>query len=48
MSEVLASLSAPKDFIITPDIAEATMALRAMLLTCDLGFYKIVLEWDTL
>lgn len=44
MGKVLVTLSSPKDFIITPDIVEATMALRAVLLTRKLGFYKLVLE----
>lgn len=48
MSEVLASLSAPKDFIITPNITGAMATLQAILLTCDLGCYKIVFERDAL
>lgn len=46
MGEVLATLSAPKEFIITPDIAKATATLRLVQFTRDLGFYKLVLEGD--
>jgi hypothetical protein len=44
MGEVLATLLAPKDFIITLDIVEATAALRAVLFIRELGFYKIVFD----
>jgi hypothetical protein len=46
--EVLATLSAPKDFIIAPEIAEATAALRAAYFCQELGFSHIILEGDAL
>lgn len=48
MGEVLAISSTLKDFIITLDIAEATIALRAIIFTQELGFYKVVLESNDL
>lgn len=47
MRQVMAFLSAPRDFIIAPDIVEATAVLKALILTWDLGFIKIVLEGNT-
>jgi hypothetical protein len=48
MGEVLATLYEPRDYIIAPDVVEATTALRAAKFSCELGFYKAVLEGDAL
>lgn len=48
MREVLATLSSPRDHIIEPDVEEAMAALRAVLLCCELGYYRVVLEGDPL
>lgn len=46
MDTVLATLSQPKDYIITPDIVEATAAQMVALFNRELRFYKVVLEGD--
>jgi hypothetical protein len=46
--EVLATLVAPKDYIVEPDIAEAAAALRAIKLSQKLSFHMVVLEGDSL
>lgn len=43
---MLATLSAPKAFIIDPLIVEATAALRAVSFVRELGFYSMILEGD--
>ncbi|XP_059446463.1 uncharacterized protein LOC132178010 [Corylus avellana] len=48
MGEVLTTLSAPKDYIIEPDIAEALVVLRAVLFCGELGFHWVILEGDAL
>jgi hypothetical protein len=48
MGEVLATLSKPKDYIIEPDIVEAKLALRTVQFCCELSFYRVALEGDTL
>jgi hypothetical protein len=48
MGEVLATLLAPKEYIIEHNIAEAMAALRAVHLCHELGFYRVVLEVDAL
>jgi hypothetical protein len=45
---VLATLSRPKDYIIAPDIAEDTVALKTAKFSSKLRFYKVVLEVYTL
>jgi hypothetical protein len=40
--DVLAILLAPKDYIITPDIAKATVALRASNFYRELGLQRVV------
>lgn len=40
--EVLATLVAPKAYILTLDIAEALAALKAVSLSRDLGFNKVL------
>ena len=44
--EVLATLVAPKDYIVELDVAEVTTALRVIKLSKELGFHKMVLEGD--
>jgi hypothetical protein len=39
MSEVLATLSKLKDYIIVPDFAKAMTVLRAAKFSSELGFY---------
>jgi ribonuclease HI len=46
--EVLATLSAPKEYITAPDIAEATATLRAVYFCQELGFHQVILEGDAL
>jgi ribonuclease HI len=41
-------VSAPKNHIIAPDIAEAVAALRAVTFCRERGFSKVVLEGDAL
>jgi hypothetical protein len=48
MGMVLAMLSEPKDYIIVPDVAEATAAIRAAKFSSELWFYKVVLKGDAL
>jgi hypothetical protein len=45
---VLAMLSEPKDYIITPDVAEVTATLRVAKFSSELWFYKVVLKGDAL
>ncbi|XP_059436480.1 uncharacterized protein LOC132169465 [Corylus avellana] len=44
MGEVLTTLSAPKDYINEPDIAEVMAALRIVLFCGELGFLRVILE----
>jgi hypothetical protein len=48
MSKVLAKLLKLKDYIIAPNVAKATVALRAAKFSSELGSYKVVLEGDAL
>jgi hypothetical protein len=48
MGEELATLLELKNYIIAPDIAEATVALRTTKFNSELGFYKVFLERDAL
>jgi hypothetical protein len=48
IGEVLATLSEPKDYIIAFEVAEATTALRATKRLRHWGFYKVILECDSL
>lgn len=48
MGEVLATLSAAKDYIIALDIAEASAALRASNFCRKLGLHRVILEGDAL
>jgi hypothetical protein len=48
MSEVLITLSAPKDHIIASDIAEATTVLRVVNFARELRFFRVALEGDAL
>lgn len=48
MSKVLAMLSASKVFIISPDIAKAMAALKAITSCRDFGFLKVVPKGDAL
>jgi ribonuclease HI len=46
--EVVAMLSAPRNYITAPDIAEAVAALKAVTFCRELGFSKVILEGDAL
>jgi ribonuclease HI len=46
--EVVASMSAPKCYIIALDIAGAVAALRAITFCRELGFTRVVLEGDAI
>jgi hypothetical protein len=48
MVEVLATLSALKDYILKPVVAEAMTALRAVVFSRELGMQKVELESDSL
>ena len=48
MGDVLATLLAPKDYIIKLDIAKAMEALRVVQFCGEVGFYRVVLEGDAL
>lgn len=46
--EVIATISAPKNYITAPDIAEAVAALKAVTFCRERGLSKVVLEGDAL
>lgn len=46
--EVLVTLSESKDHVIVPEIVKAMAALRTVNFSHKLGFYKVILEGDTL
>jgi hypothetical protein len=48
MGKVLATLSAPKDHIIAPDIAQATVALWVAIFCKELDLQRVILEGDAL
>jgi ribonuclease HI len=48
LGEVVASMFAPKSYIVAPDIAEAVAALRAAKFGRELSFTRVVLEGDAL